>query len=155
MPEPPLQAFPHRRPSEVFTLICSSGALQLWCSLLVFCERWGRWPTQTRYLLMCLIPKKDGGLRPIGLYEGLVRLWERIRQIHVRKWRAANPRQYDWRAAGSRIEDVWKQSWHDEVAIASGEVACTTLFDLRKAFETVALHHAWSWPGLRLPNAHP
>ena len=32
---------------------------------------------------------------------------------------------------------------HDKVARASGEVACTTLFDLRKAFEAVALHHAW------------
>ena len=47
-----------------------------------------------------LIPKADGGRRPIGLLAGLVRILERIRKPIVASWRASVERPYNWAARG-------------------------------------------------------
>ena len=51
---------------------------------------------------------------------------------------------YDWCAKGRRNEDVvWKQALYDENARELGQCSASALLDLKKAFETVSLHHPW------------
>ena len=46
---------------------CPDFAMRLLVAILVACERLGRWPRNIGVVLICLIPKPDGGRRPIGL----------------------------------------------------------------------------------------
>ena len=45
-------------------------------------EEIGLWPEAVKHALLHLIPKSDGGRRPIGLIHGLCKLWERGAQEH-------------------------------------------------------------------------
>ena len=46
-------------------------------NLLNSCEEEGKWPEQWQIVLICLLPKADGGRRPIGLFSSVVRVWMR------------------------------------------------------------------------------
>eukprot|EP00973_Karenia_brevis_P085011 11797564-Karenia_brevis.AAC.1 len=59
-----------------------------------------RWPVHASWLLYFLIPKLDGGNRPIGIMASLVRLWERLRKPVMAEWLRAHSREYDWAAVG-------------------------------------------------------
>jgi len=115
------------------------------CRLLLACERAGIWPEALQHVLLHLIPKKGGGKRPIGLVNGLCRLWELVRRPLVRAWRAAQGRKYDYGARGrSSTDAVWLQALYDEAAEFSEEAAATALLDLTKAFESVPLELIWA-----------
>jgi len=116
------------------------------CRLLMACERLGVWPATLQHAMLHLIPKKDQGKRPIGLIDGLCRLWELVRRPLVRVWRAGltSERPYDYGGRGRKATDaVWLQALHDEAALANGKEASTLLLDLTKAFESVPLEHIW------------
>jgi len=131
-------------------LYLGDEALECICQLLMACERLGFWPETLQHALLHLIPKRGGGKRPIGLINGLCRLWEIARRSCVREWRAANWRKYDYGGKGRTSTDaVWLQSLYDEAMEASGLAAATMLLDLMKAFESVPLEHVWAC-GLRL-----
>ena len=123
--------------------------LQLLAKFLMLLESGGYWPGQLE-ALVCLIPKSDGGRRPIGLLPALIRIWERSRRPIVQSWRTTVERSYNWAAKGRSPEDaVWKQALKGEVAKAEGLQAASTLVDLVKAFEMVKLELVWR-AGLRL-----
>ena len=42
-------------------------------------ERLGSWTAAFAFVLIVLLPKTDGGLRPIGLFPTLIRIWMRSR----------------------------------------------------------------------------
>ena len=48
-------------------------------------ERTGNWPEDLAVALIHLIPKPDGGRRPIGVQPTIVRIWERIRKPIVQR----------------------------------------------------------------------
>eukprot|EP00969_Alexandrium_andersonii_P080223 3535368-Alexandrium_andersonii.AAC.1 len=48
-------------------LRCSEAALLALIRLLVCCERLGAWPQSIGCIIIVLLPKPDGGRRPIGL----------------------------------------------------------------------------------------
>jgi len=109
------------------------------------CEAAGLWPEALRHALLHLIPKREGGKRPIGLVNGLCRLWELARRPLVREWRATQKRRYDYGLRGrSSTEAVWVQALHDEATEFTGEAAATALLDLTKAFESVPLAMVWA-----------
>ena len=115
------------------------------CQFLMACEAAGLWPEALRHALLHLIPKREGGKRPIGLVNGLCRLWELARRPLVREWRATQKRRYDYGLRGrSSTEAVWVQALHDEAAEFTGEAAATALLDLTKAFESVPLAMVWA-----------
>ena len=94
---------------------------------------------------MHLIPKTDGGRRPIGVLPSIVRIWERVRIPVIQEWRRQNSRNYDWASQGRSSEGAaWHQSLIDEAATANGLASASTLMDLAKAFEMISLHHVWA-----------
>ena len=78
----------------------SDELLQCLCVLLEACERMGMWPGALMQAILHLIPKRGGGKRPIGLVDGICRLWERARRDLVRQWRLDHTRVYDYGAKG-------------------------------------------------------
>ena len=64
----------------------SDACLKGFCRLLFLIELVGDFPPAARDLLVCLLPKPQGGVRPIGLYRSLKRLWGRCRRRFLRKW---------------------------------------------------------------------
>ena len=50
--------------------------------------------------MIVLIPKSDGGRRPIGLFPTLVRIWMRIRAARATRWEAATDRPCLYGGAG-------------------------------------------------------
>ena len=63
---------------------CPDAALQELGRILEEAERTGHWPTATGPVLVVLIPKPDGGRRPIGLLPLLIRWWMRARLASAR-----------------------------------------------------------------------
>ncbi len=58
--------------------------------LLLAAEALGCWTVAVNLVLVVLLPKADGGLRPIGLFPTIVRVWGRTRALVARAWEAAN-----------------------------------------------------------------
>ena len=58
--------------------------------LLNKCEEQGRWPEACELVLIVLLPKPDGGRRPIGLFPTTIRVWMRARAQSLREWEARN-----------------------------------------------------------------
>lgn len=108
--------------------------------LLLKCELSGAWPTPVGVCIVVLLPKADGGFRPIGLLPWMVRVWTRSRREAVSRWEAAvhRPFLYAGKAMGADIA-AWKQAARAElVATASHQVGYgIALLDLVKAFERV------------------
>ena len=68
----------------------STPLLQNFATLLYVCELTGFWPSCIALVMIALLPKSDGGRRPIGLFPTIVRIWMRTRTSAVRAWEAAN-----------------------------------------------------------------
>ena len=108
-------------------------------------ESHGLWPGAIMTILMAQIPKSGGGMRPIGLLSGFVRLWEKARQPVIDQWRLRVRRSYNWAAKGrSPHAAVWRQALIAEEAAAKGQASAATLVDLVKAFEMVRLELIWA-----------
>ena len=58
--------------------------------LLALALRIGQWPSLCRLVLVVLLPKPDGGRRPIGLLPCLARIWGRAHTCAIRRWEAAH-----------------------------------------------------------------
>ena len=112
------------------------------------CELLGDGPIQVRDLSLALIPKTDGGRRPIGLYRAWTRWRQRIRRTGYQAWEAHDDNdQYLSCCAGRDVTDVvWRQSFAMEVASSSargvvedvgGNFGAALLWDLMKAFEHI------------------
>jgi hypothetical protein len=62
--------------------------------VLMRCEIEGKWPLAVRLVVIVLLPKPDGGFRPIGLLPLLPRIWMRARRDTAQAWERANARSY-------------------------------------------------------------
>ena len=78
----------------------STSLLTLLIQILTICELTGRWPKAVALVLIALLPKTDGGFRPIGLIPFLPRLWMRVRRRIASLWEAAKPRPYLYAGRG-------------------------------------------------------
>ena len=58
----------------------SDEGLTALATILTAIERNGDWPELTKLVMTVLLPKSDGGLRPIGLFPILYRVWMRCRR---------------------------------------------------------------------------
>ena len=123
-------------PRALFRL--PNNILFQWMALMLNCEREGRWPQDVGVVVVVLLPKNDGGFRPIGLLPHLPRVWMRARREEAKEWEAKSdkPFLYAGTGRGSTVA-AWKQSARAEVAAATGEDYAQVLLDLVKAFERI------------------
>ena len=60
----------------------------------IMAELFGGWSAAVGVMLVCLIPKPEGGRRPTGLLPSVIRWWMRARLDIVGAWQTANDRAY-------------------------------------------------------------
>ena len=89
-------------------------------------------------MLIVLLPKPDGGRRPIGLFDTEIRIWMRARVAVARTWEAANkcPAIFGGSGMGAQ-RAAWQSAFHGEAAALAGDSFAQSLLDLVKAFEKV------------------
>jgi hypothetical protein len=81
----------------------SDHLLMQLATILLVSEACGRWASSLCAVVIVLLPKQDGGRRPIGLMHGVVRLWARVRGRIAREWEIANFRPIHlWRGRHGR-----------------------------------------------------
>ncbi len=98
----------------------TSSLLRRLVTVILAAERLGRWPSSIALVLIALLPKPDGGLRPIGLMPMLVRLWSRVRRSVAVQWELANARPYFY--GGPRrgaLVAAWRQAFRADAARAA------------------------------------
>ena len=118
----------------------SHSTLLLLVMILMECERTGVWPAGIALVLIALLPKPDGGFRPIGLLPTPPRLWMRARRKAARRWEELNEREwlYAGKGKGANVA-AWKQAFFAELAATMKHSVeyVQTLLDLIKAFDKV------------------
>jgi hypothetical protein len=118
-----------------------SQAIEALVRLCIIAEVLCTWPEAIGIVLVCLIPKSDGGRRPIGLLPTIIRWWMRARLDVVRAWQTAHERIYFYggRGKSSKVAS-WKQAARAELAQAVPNTDWAgSYLDMVKAFERVPL----------------
>jgi hypothetical protein len=98
--------------------------------------------------MVALIPKKDGGLRPIMLFRALTRIVGKLLTRQVRAWMRSQDRSSFNTAEGKATLDATWRALVQQATQRAGRFA-EALFGIRKAFEqvsrrrllSVVLHH--------------
>ena len=106
------------------------------------CERTGCWPIDLWVVLIVLLPKPDGGLRPICLFPTPVRIWMRAWAWIAQAWEAAHasPRLFGGKGMGAQ-RAAWTAAFQAEAAALDTMSHAVALLDLVKAFERIPHWH--------------
>ena len=156
-PPPPLMLVPLKRALATFPAATGLGwddlhprallrlpdsLLMALLRILTACERLGRWPVAVAVVVIALLPKPDGGRRPIGLFPLLPRIWMKVRRDIATEWERLNERTYLYAGVGKGASvAAWKQAARAELALSlPGVDHGQVLLDLVKAFERVPHH---------------
>ena len=120
----------------------SRGAIIALLRILILCEILGEWPLAMGVVIIAMLPRTDGGLRPIGLCPGIIRVWMALRMPVARAWQTSHERPFFF-AGVAKGADVatWKQAARAELAASSRAEYAIVLLDLVKCFDTVP--HDW------------
>ena len=123
--------------------LLSDGTIMAFINLACMSIRLGLVPSHVCLLLVSLIPKRDGGDRPIGVFPTFVRWISKIfRFLYGESWLLDNKRCFRFGGpAGSSLASVWRQSAINEYAVNRGLSAATALYDIVKAFENINHQH--------------
>lgn len=98
----------------------------------------GEWPQLAGWFVIVLLPKTDGGRRPIGLLPCLPRIWARTRRSIAAEWKKNNSREYLYVGTGKGSEvGAWRQVARAELAAFDYKSDARRLFDLVKACERI------------------
>jgi len=116
----------------------SDEALRGLCAILMAAELLGKWPKVAMLVLIMLLPKPDGGRRPIGLFPVIVRIWARARAQVARQWETDNARAglFGGPSMGAQ-KAAWQAAFRAEAAALTRSNYAQALLDLVKAFEKV------------------
>ena len=116
----------------------SDAALIALALLFRALETLGTWTAAFNLVLIVLLPKSDGGLRPIGLFPTIIRIWMRARVSIARQWESTHalPGVYGGTGMGAH-RAAWNESFSAELAAHVKADHIQALLDLVKCFETV------------------
>lgn len=96
--------------------------IELFIDMGMLIEDTGILPEKVRLIVMRLMPKAAGGVRPIALMASFVRVWAKGRRPDVKWWEADNARAcFQVRC----IDAVFDQRLHDEAARAMEDSSAT------------------------------
>ena len=115
----------------------SSAAAEGLSAMMWAFEATAWWPAGEQEVLTALIPKADGGLRPIALFRTIYRVYAKIRAKQVRGW-ASTHQGYQFNNSKGRW--VGDSTWRNQVRAIlgnSGRIDTEILLDVKKAFENV------------------
>ncbi len=101
-------------------------------------EKLGDWPTFIGWVVAVLLPKGNGGFRPIGLFPSLIRLWVKVRRTQLRDSERLQQGEYFYAGAarGANVA-AWQQAAVAEAAVSRGASFAQVLVDMVKAFDRV------------------
>jgi len=126
-------------PRAVLSL--SAEAIEALAVLFMLFESLGTWTDVLEFVMIVLLPKSDGGRRPIGLFCTTVRIWWRARICDVRAWEATTALPSIFGGAGMGAQKAaWQAAFFAEAAALTKVEFAEGLVDLVKAFETVPHH---------------
>ena len=96
-------------------------------------------PQQLNDVFIALIPKTDGGNRPIGWYQSLFRVWSKARLTLVKFWERDYTNLLGFAAPKGRspTDIVWRHALNGELATVSSKHFGCILWDIRKCYEFV------------------
>ena len=101
-------------------------------------ERRGSWAEVLDLVLIVLLPKTDGGFRPIGLFPTIIRIWMRARIFVAKEWESATASSAIFGGPGKGAQAAaFQTALVAETAKLGGDEFAASLLDLVKAFETV------------------
>ena len=108
---------------------------ELLSQLLARFEKASSWPLAFGPVITALLPKADGGLRPIGLFPSILRVWSRARAHLARQWESAHalPQVFSGPGMGGQ-RATWLASFHAENARRAGQQHAAALIDITKAY---------------------
>ena len=114
----------------------SDEAIAALIEVLHACERTGDWGECNALVMTVLLPKADGGVRPIGLLPTTVRIWMRARVGVARQWeeKNADPCLFGGKGMGAQ-KAAWLAAYRAEVASTVANEHVQALLDMTKAFE--------------------
>ena len=115
----------------------SSELLDWLVLILRHAEKTGEWQAAVELIIIVLLPKSDGGFRPIGLLPLLPRLWMRARRSVCISWEKMQHKPYLYGGKGMGADvAAWQQAARAELAATmQHEVGyAQVLLDLVKAF---------------------
>ena len=116
----------------------TDAALEALIDILHRCEKEGEWGKCNALVLTVLLPKPDGGVRPIGLLPTPIRIWMRARADVARRWEAQNASPCLFRGKGMGAQKAaWQAAFRAEFADAVNDDKVQALLDMTKAFETI------------------
>ena len=119
----------------------SDSALLALVRILMAAEALGAWGLAVNLVLIVLLPKPDGGLRPIGLFPTIIRVWMRARTVCARAWEAANAMPQLFGGAGMGAQRAaWTIAFRAEAAAPTAQEHAVALLDLVKGFDRVPRH---------------
>ena len=136
--------------------LLSDDAITMHISILHFAEAIGFMPAQAAQLVVVLIPKTDGGARPIGLFQAVFRIWAQMRKQIVQQWEQEHARQPFFAAMRQRsaLDVAWRHTLTAEMAKGTNMFFGAILMDLDTAYERVDHEDLIKYAGLhRYPMA--
>ena len=106
--------------------------------LLMAAEAIGQWPRSLALVVIAMLPKSDGGMRPIGLFPTLIRVWMRLRRKQCVEWESKHHREFMYAGKGKGSDvAAFKVAARAEAAVAGGEAHGLSFIDLAKCFDLV------------------
>ena len=119
--------------------LLDGSALAVLANLLEVAEAVGILPDQLADLLIVLLPKVTWGLRPIGWYQSVFRIWIKARLHIVKSWEATATADCGFGAERGKapLDIVWRHSFRAESATVNGGHFVVVLWDLHKCYEQV------------------
>ena len=118
-------------------LICREGRMVA-AALWEACELASTVPPQIHDVAAPLIPKKNGKLRDLGLFAGLIRTCTKARNDVCRQWEAQNDRSFfACGTARSTMDVVWRAAVRAEGSHAEGHSAAAVLEDMEAFYQAI------------------